>query len=134
MKKVFTVVLVICCLYCATSTLAANASTETELSIASLAKEDSRVVCAVAVVEKRICVVALQTKGFASKSQYDKFTAELTKKIADNFEIDNVYISRNPKVMIVAKQIAQANLSQRQQIIEQLVKQLSNYPTTLPMP
>lgn len=134
MKKFLAILVVACCLYAATATFVATASTDVELSVAEIAKKDQRVVAAIAVVECRTCVVALQTKGFATRSSYNEFAQTLSEEIKEKFEIDNVYISRSPKVMMIARQIANADKTERQQIIERLLKQLANCPTTLPMP
>ena len=131
--KRFTVSLIIllfCALICATPATTAFAATDTETAITELATADKRVVRAVTVVVERNCLVALQTKGFATKSEYDEYVEQLTADIKAQFEIDRVYVSRSPKVMLLAQKIADADENERQRVIDELIRRgYNNVPT-----
>ncbi len=121
MKKILLAICVLCAIALLTLSQTAFA-TETEQAIAYIALQNDKVVRATSVVYMRSCVVALQTKKFASREEYDEFVAKLTEQIKKDYEIDTVYVSRSPKVMQIVNKLAKLDEASRQEIIRRLIE------------
>ena len=92
-----------------------------EEKICKMATENEKVSEAQCVIYERCCVVAIKTEKFTSKSQYDKFVDELTEKIKVDCEVDHVFVTRNPKVMVKIKALAQKSETEREEAIKELL-------------
>lgn len=121
MKKILLAICVLCAIALLTLSQTAFA-TETEQAIADIALQNDKVVRATSVVYMRSCVVALQTKKFASREEYDEFVAKLTEQIKKDYEIDTVYVSRSPKVMQIVDRLSKLDEASRQEIVRRLIE------------
>ena len=92
-----------------------------EEKICKMATENEKVAEAQCVIYERCCVVAIKTEKFTSKNEYDKFVDELTEKIKADCEVDHVFVTRNPKVMIKIKALAEKSQTEREQAIKELL-------------
>ena len=121
MKKILLAICALCAIALLTLSQTAFA-TETEQAIADIALQNDKVVRATSVVYMRSCVVALQTKKFASREEYDEFVAKLTEQIKKDYEIDTVYVSRSPKVMQIVDRLSKLDEASRQEIVRRLIE------------
>ena len=119
MKKILLAICVLCAIALLTLSQTAFA---TEQAIADIALQNDKVVRATSVVYMRSCVVALQTKKFASREEYDEFVAKLTEQIKKDYEIDTVYVSRSPKVMQIVDRLSKLDEASRQEIVRRLIE------------
>lgn len=92
-----------------------------EEKICKLATENEKVAEAECVIYERCCLVAIKTEKFTSKSEYDQFVKELVEKIKSDCEVDHVFITRNPKVMVQIKALADKPEAEREQLIKQIL-------------
>ena len=92
-----------------------------EEKICKLATENEQVSEAECIIYERCCVVAIKTEKFTTKTQYDKYVTELTEKIKSECEVDHVFVTRNPKVMVKIKALAEKSDTEREQIIKELL-------------
>lgn len=118
MKKIITVVLLVLLLAFTASVAYAQ---ETETQITELAKANEKVIKAVCIVYQRNCIVAIQTEKFATRSEYDAYRKNLTEQIKKNYQIDNVYITRNPKIMAKMEQLSVLSEDERNKAIEEII-------------
>ena len=121
MKK-FVIALLLVAIVVLSVSQIAFASTECEQKICELAKACEKVTEANCVVYERSAVVAIKTEKFTTKSDYQKFVKELTDKIKNECEVDNVYVTRNPKVMKEIEQLSKLSEQQREEAIEKLIE------------
>lgn len=94
-----------------------------EAEIAELAQAHEKVKTAKCIVYQRACVVALQTEKFANKSEYDEFCQNLKAEILQQYNLDKVVISRNPKVMHAITRLEKMSETEREQAIEKFLQQ-----------
>jgi len=94
-----------------------------ETQIAELAQAHEKVKSAKCIIYQRTCVVALQTEKFANKSEYDQFRQELEKEILQNYNLDKIIVSRNPKVMYAISRLEKMSETEREQAIEKFLEQ-----------
>ena len=92
-----------------------------EEKICKMATENEKVTEAQCVIYERCCVVAIKTEKFISRNEYDKFVGELKEKIKDECEVDHVFVTRNPKVMVEIKALANKPQAEREKIIKELL-------------
>lgn len=93
-----------------------------EEKVCKLATENDNVCEAECIIYERCCVVAIKTEKFTTKTQYDKYVTELTEKIKSECEVDHVFVTRNPKVMVKIKTLAGKSETEREQIIKELLE------------
>lgn len=96
---------------------------EQEKQIASIAKKSAEVERCSCLVYERNCIIALKA-NFESKSKYDEFCQRLEKEIKASYQIDNVFICGNPKIMCMIDTIAKASEQRREEIIEKLLGEI----------
>lgn len=120
MKKIITVLLLT--LLLAFMGTVAYAETA-EKQIAELAMSNEKVVKAECVIYRRNCVIAVQTEKFSTRSEYERYRGELVQNVKARFELDNVYVTRNPKAMAQIEQLAALSEEERNEKIEELIKQ-----------
>ena len=92
-----------------------------EEKICQLATENEKVIEAQCVIYERCCVLAIKTEKFTTKSEYDKYVDELTDKIKNECNVDHVLVSRNPKVMVEIKKLAEKTTAEREKAIKELL-------------
>ena len=92
-----------------------------EEKICQMATENEKVADAKCIIYERCCLVAIKTEKYTSKSQYDKFVKELTEKIKADCEVDHVFITRNPKIMVQIAKLADKPQAEREQVIKELL-------------
>ena len=92
-----------------------------EAKICELATENEKVTEAQCVIYERCCVVAIKTEKFTTKSEYDKYVDELKEKIKAECEVDHVFVTRNPKVMVQINKLAGMSESERNKAIKELL-------------
>ncbi|MCH5159637.1 MAG: YhcN/YlaJ family sporulation lipoprotein [Clostridiales bacterium] len=103
-------------------TIGQTAFAETcEEKICKLATENEKVTEARCAIYERCCIVAIKTQKFTSKNEYDKFVEELTEKIKADCEVDHVFVTRNPKVMVQITKLADISESEREEAIKKLL-------------
>lgn len=123
MKKVITVVALCLALCCCITTACAFAKNNDEQHVTDIAKSYDKVLDAQCVIYKRMCVLAIKTEKFSTKSDYDKFVEEMTAKIENDCEVDRVFVTRSPKAMFKLTELNKLSDEQRQQAIENLIDQ-----------
>ena len=92
-----------------------------EEKICKIATENEKVIEAECVIYERCCVVAIKTEKFTSKNEYDSFVKQLTEKIKEQCEVDHVIVTRNPKIMVQIKALAEKPAEEREQAIKELL-------------
>ena len=92
-----------------------------EEKICNYATENDKVTDAQCVIYERCCVVAIKTEKFTTKSEYDQFVKELTEKIKSDCEVDHVFVTRNPKVMVQITKLADKPQAEREKAIKELL-------------
>ena len=83
--------------------------------------ENDKVTQAQCVIYERCCVVAIKTEKFTTKSEYDKYVDELSEKIKNECNVDHVFVSRNPKVMVEITKLAEKSPAEREKAIKELL-------------
>ena len=116
-----------------TTSVAAYATTSEE-KIANLAAANEKVVRAKCIIYKRNCLVALQTKEFTSHEQYKQFVAQLTEQITFGYEVDNVYVIRNPRAMQIMNKLDGLSQSERDKAIQRLLELVQRRSLAKPLP
>lgn len=124
MKKFIAIILLSVVLLCAT---AACAVAETaEQRIVNMATAHEKVTAAECIIYNRTCLLAIRAEKFTTKSDYDAFTEELSEQIKSECEIDNVAITRSPKVMYKIAQLNKLSEEERNKAIEDLIDRFLN--------
>ena len=99
-----------------------------EEKICKLATENEKVVDAECIIYQRCCVLAIKTEKFTSKNEYDSYVNDLTEKIKNECEVDRVFVTRNPKIMLEIKAIAAKPEAERDEAIKQLIDKVIRHP------
>lgn len=120
MKKLITVILLATLLACC-ATAVAYAETQ-EQHIVNLATQHEKVTDAKCVVYNRVCLLAIKTEKFSTKSEYDKYIEELIKQIKKDCEVDNVFVTRSPKAMFKLNELSKLDDEERQKAIEEMIQ------------
>lgn len=110
----------------------AFAQTEKERDICKLVEQHENIKEAVCLVEQRLCVVAIRANKFVNKSQYMQFVHQTTEQIQQQFDIDKVVITRNPRLFSQLKKIASLSENDRQELVQQLLDELASKPEPIP--
>lgn len=108
-------------------------ATTTEQEICDLAMQNDKIKKAKCVIYERNCIIAIQTEKFANKTEYCNFVDDLEKQIKEKYQIENVFVTRNPKVMNQLDKFDTLDDSQKQTEIQKLVEHLLNKPMPLPI-
>lgn len=120
MKKIVYTLLLITLASMLLSLPLAQAS-QTEDEISALAAQHDKVVKASCVVHERNCIVALQTKKFTSREEYLQYTEQLKSAVTEKYEIDNVFITRNPRVMRAIDKLSELDDNKKQEMLQRLL-------------
>ena len=99
-----------------------------EEKICKLATENEKVTEAECIIYQRCCLLAIKTEKFTTKSEYDSYVKELTEKIKNEFQVDHVIVTRNPKIMMKIKAIAAKPEAERNAAIEELIDRIIRNP------
>ena len=92
-----------------------------EAKICKLATANEKVTEAQCVVYERCCVIAIKTEKFTTKSEYDKYVDELKEEVKAQCEVDHVFVTRNPKVMVQITKLANMSETEREKAIKELL-------------
>lgn len=108
-------------------------ATTTEQEICNLAMQNDKIKKAKCVIYERNCIIAIQTEKFANKTEYCSFVDDLKNQIKEKYQIENIFVTRNPKVMNQLDKFDTLDDSQKQTEIQKLVEHLLNKPMPLPI-
>ena len=92
-----------------------------EEKICQIATEHEKVTEAQCVIYERCCLVAIKTEKFTTKSEYDKYVDELVERVKNECNVDHVLVSRNPKVMVEIKRLAEKSATEREKYIKDML-------------
>lgn len=92
-----------------------------EDEICQFVKQNEKVIDAKCIVYQRCCVIAIKTEKFTTKSQYTEFLDKISAKIKTDYQVDNVFVTRNPKVMKQIENLANLDETQRENAIAKIV-------------
>lgn len=120
MKKVLAIIILATLLACCATAVAFGQTTEEYVK--ELATQHDKVLAAECVIYKRACVIALKTEKFTTKSEYDEYVDGLAEKIKTDCEVDYVYVSRSPKLMLKLVELSKMSEDERDKAIEDLIK------------
>ncbi len=134
MKKILLTALLLAIIIISSAAAAAYAETAEEKAN-SIAQSCEKVVKSECVIYKRVCVIALQTKDFNAKSDYDAFVNELTANIKAECQADYVFVTRSPKIMSKITELNKMDETDRAKAIEEIIrKELDRRPIKPIMP
>ncbi len=102
-------------------TLPLAQASQAEDEISALAAQHNKVVKASCVVHNRCCLVALQTKKFTSREEYLQYAEQLKNTVTEKYEVDNVLITRNPRVMRAIDRLSELDDDKKQEMIQRLL-------------
>ena len=131
MKKFVIVLLLVATIALSVAQLA-FAATTCEQKICELAKADKRVTDAKCVIYERVAVVAIKTEQFTTKSDYKKYVEELSQKVKAECEVDQVYVTRNPKAMKQIEELSKLDENSRNEAIQKLIDEVNRKPRVKP--
>lgn len=108
-------------------------ATTTEQEICDFALQNDKIKKAKCVVYERSCIVAIQTEKFANKTEYCNFVTDFENQVREKYQIDNVFVTRNPKVMNRLDKLDTLDDTQKQEEIQKLIGNFLNKPMPLPI-
>lgn len=120
MKKVIIAVLVMVTLALSVAQIAA--ATTLEDQICEIATQNAKVTEAKCIVYECCCIIAIKTEKFTTKSQYDNYLEDITNTIKEKFDVEHVFVTRNPKVMKQIENLSTLNEDERDDAIKQLIE------------
>lgn len=133
MKKILAILLLTLTLLVSVSAVAYAETAEEKAN--SLAQSNNKIVNSQCVIYKRVCVMALQTKDFNAKSDYDAFVDELTSQIKKDCQVDFVFVTRSPKIMNKIAELNKMDEADRAKAIEEIIqKELDRHHDKHTMP
>ena len=107
-------------------------ATTREQEICNIAMQNPKVVKAKCIIFERNCLVAIQTEKFTNRTEYSDFLAKFEDQVKAKYQIDNIKVTRSPKVMCKLDQLEKLNENERNAEIQKLIEYLLNKPTPLP--
>ena len=125
MKKIILAMMIILTL-CTAFTATCAVGQTAEEKICEIAKSNDKILDAKCIVYQRTCLVAIKTEKFVTRSEYDLYLANVRQQITSECEIDNVYVTRSPKVMKKLSELEKLNDKQRQQAIQEIIEKELN--------
>lgn len=108
-------------------------ATTTEQQICDIVMQHPNIKKAKCIVYERNCIVAIQAEKFTNKTEYCSFVSDMETQIKEQCQIDNVKITRNPKVMSKIDTFDKLDDTTKQEQIKELIEYFLNKPTPLPM-
>lgn len=101
-------------------------ATDTETQICEIATQNEKVLDAKCIVYQRACVIAIKTEKFSTRSEYEDYVNSLVKNVKSKFEIDHVFVSRNPRIMQQIVALSKLPQDERERKITEIIeKELS---------
>ena len=125
MKKIILTVLLLTILATALFTVTAAASTW-EDKVCEIVKQNERILDAKCIIYERSCLVAIKTEKFVTRSDYEEYLNIVTEEIKSQCEIDNVIVTRNPKVMQKINKLLKLDEKERQEKIKEIIERELN--------
>ena len=125
MKKII-LAIVISATLCTAFTATCAVGQTAEEKICEIAKSNDKILEAKCIVYQRNCLVAIKTEKFVTRSEYDLYLANVRQQVTSECEIDNVYVTRSPKVMKKLSELEKLNDKQRQQAIQEIIEKELN--------
>lgn len=107
-------------------------ATTTEQEICHIAMQNPKVVKAKCIIFERNCLVAIQTEKFTNRTEYCDFLAKFEDQVKAQYQIDNIKVTRSPKVMCKLDQLEKLNENERNAEIQKLIEYLLSKPSPLP--
>ena len=133
MKKILLALLIVVAVALSIGQLA-FAQTACEQKICEFAKTNEKVKDAKCIIYERYCVVAIKTEQFTQKSDYENYVKELVEKVKADCEVEQVFVTRNPKVMKQIEELSKLDEQQRDQAIQKLIEEVIRHkPHIKPM-
>lgn len=106
-----------------------------EDKICEIVKCNERILDAKCVVYERNCLVAIKTEKFVTRSDYEEYLEKVSEEIKAQCEIDNVIITRSPKVMHKITQLNKLDSAKRQEVIKEIIeRELNRFDHSNPRP
>lgn len=127
-KLLFTAILLCICFTASTCF-----ATDIERQIENIATTNEKVTYAKCIVYCNTAVIAIKTEKFTTRSEYEDYTESVKEQIENNFGIDNVIITRSPKIMHELEKLESMSEKERTKYIERLIDMLTN-PRPCPSP
>lgn len=109
-----------------TSGFALADANSTERQICELATQNEKVIDAKCLVYERNCLIAIKTEKFSTKTDYEQYVNDLTNEIKTKYEIDEVYVTRNPKVMHKLAILEKLDGDKRDKLIKEIIERELN--------
>lgn len=131
MKKIYICLTILLLLLTVAPTFALATTTERE--ICDIAMQNEKIKKAKCVIYERNCIVAIQTEKFANKTEYCTFVDNFVNQVTEKYQIDNVFVTRNPKIMNQLDKLDELDDTQKQTEIQRLIDNLLNKPMPLPI-
>ena len=125
MKKIILAIVIIATL-CTAFTATCAVGQTAEEKICEIAKSNDKILEAKCIVYQRNGLVAIKTEKFVTRSEYDLYLANVRQQVTSECEIDNVYVTRSPKVMKKLSELEKLNDKQRQQAIQEIIEKELN--------
>lgn len=107
-------------------------ATTAEKEICNIAMQNPKVTKAKCAIWEGNCLVAIKTEKFTNKTEYCKFVDEFETQIKQKYHIENIKVTRNPKVMSKLEHFESLDETGRKQEIQKLIEYLLNKPMPLP--
>ncbi len=93
-----------------------------ETQICEIAKQNEKVLDAKCIVYQRACLVAIKTEKFTTKSEYEEYLKQFKDTIKSEFEIDDVFVTRNPRIMQKLNMLSSLNENKRNEIVKEIIE------------
>ena len=108
-------------------------ATTAEKEICNIAMQNPKVTKAKCAIWEDNCLVAIKTEKFANTTEYCNFLKNFEKLVKEKYHIQNIKVTRNPKVMSKLEHFENLDETGRKQEIQKLIEYLLNKPSTLPI-
>lgn len=123
MKKLLTLLALV---FALTAPLGIAYATDAENKICQLATENEKVLDAKCVIYQRACVIAIKTEKFCTRSEYEDYVNTLVDNVKSQFQVDHVFVSRNPRIMQQIDSLSKLSGDEREKEINRIIeKELS---------
>ena len=123
MKKIALILLLTLTVSALCAVGVAHAETACETQICQLAQNNENVLDAKCVVYRRIAVIAIRTEQMFTKSAYDEYVAQLKEDVTSKFEVDSVFVTRNPKLMKEIDALSKLEGEEREKVVQRLIEE-----------
>ena len=107
-------------------------ATSTEKEICDIAMQNPKVTKAKCVIYEDNCLVAIKTEKFDTRTEYCEFLQKLETQVQEKYHVENMIVTRNPKVMSKLEHMEKLSEKQRNAEIQKLIEDILNKPMPLP--